>query len=65
MKFKISSRIGFMIQDVIDLRQEQWVPRCNNSTLKLIKEIKNEATKQSMTLFSFKLERSRYNHHRK
>ncbi|KAL5235219.1 hypothetical protein ACI65C_002629 [Semiaphis heraclei] len=30
MKSKISSRIKFMIQDVIDLRRDKWIPRCTD-----------------------------------
>ncbi|XP_053593763.1 eukaryotic translation initiation factor 4 gamma 3 isoform X2 [Microplitis demolitor] len=46
-KDKISSRIRFMIQDVIDLRQNSWVPRCNNnnnpkSMVQIQKEIETE-----------------------
>jgi len=54
MKSKIPSRIRFMIQDVIDLRRDKWIPRRNDSKPKLINEIendaKNEAMEQSMAL---------------
>jgi len=31
MKSKIPSRIKFMIQDVIDLRKDKWIPRRTDS----------------------------------
>lgn len=54
MKSKIPSRIRFMIQDVIDLRKDKWVPRRLDSKPKLMNEVendaKNEAIEQSMAL---------------
>jgi len=45
-----------MIQDVIDLRRDNWIPRRIDSKPKLINEIendaKNEAIEQSMALSS-------------
>lgn len=56
MKSKIPSRIRFMIQDVIDLRKNNWIPRRVDNKPKLIYEIendaKNEAIEQSMSLSS-------------
>lgn len=67
MKSKIPSRIRFMIQDVIDLRRDKWVPRRIDSKPKLINEIendaKNEAMEQSMALSSFNRPEKR-DHHR-
>ncbi|XP_054004810.1 eukaryotic translation initiation factor 4 gamma 3-like isoform X2 [Hylaeus anthracinus] len=40
---KISSRIRFMLQDVIDLRANRWVSRRNDSTPKTIDQIQKEA----------------------
>lgn len=65
MKSKIPSRIRFMIQDVIDLRRDKWIPRRVDSKPKLINEIendaKNEAIEQSMAL-SYRPEKR--DHHR-
>lgn len=67
MKSKIPSRIRFMIQDVIDLRRDKWIPRRNDSKPKLINEIekdaKNEAMEQSMARESYRPEKPR-DHHR-
>ncbi|XP_076646708.1 eukaryotic translation initiation factor 4 gamma isoform X1 [Halictus rubicundus] len=40
---KVSSRIRFMLQDVIDLRANKWVPRRVDSTPKTIDQIQKEA----------------------
>ena len=40
---KISSRIRFMIQDVIDLRKRQWVPRRDENKPKTMDQIQKEA----------------------
>ncbi|KAK9303146.1 hypothetical protein QLX08_005097 [Tetragonisca angustula] len=40
---KISSRIRFMLQDVIDLRANNWIPRRDDSNPKTIDEIQKEA----------------------
>lgn len=54
-----------MIQDVIDLRRDKWIPRRVDSKPKLINEIendaKNEAIEQSMAL-SYRPEKR--DHHR-
>lgn len=39
---KVSSRIKFMIQDVIDLRENRWHPRRNEQNPKTMGQIKNE-----------------------
>jgi translation initiation factor 4G len=66
MKNKIPSRIKFMIQDVIDLRRDKWVPRRNDSKPKLINEIandaKNEAMEQSVALSSYNRQDKREHH---
>ncbi|XP_057324765.1 eukaryotic translation initiation factor 4 gamma 3-like [Microplitis mediator] len=41
-KDKISSRIRFMIQDVIDLRRNSWVPRYDNNNPKSMVQIQKE-----------------------
>lgn len=69
MKNKIPSRIRFMIQDVIDLRRNKWIPRRVDSKPKLINEIendaKNEAIEQSIALSSYRPEKQqRGEHHR-
>lgn len=68
MKSKIPSRIRFMIQDIIDLRRDKWVPRRNDSKPKLINEIendaKNEALEQSIALSSFNRQDKQRDHHR-
>ncbi|CAG8571783.1 3414_t:CDS:2, partial [Cetraspora pellucida] len=43
---KLSSRIRFMIMDVIDLRNNNWVPRRDNNAPKTIAEIHEDAAKQ-------------------
>lgn len=66
MRNKIPSRIRFMIQDVIDLRKNKWIPRRVDSKPKLINEIendaKNEAMEQSMALSSYRPEKQREHH---
>ncbi|XP_050535904.1 eukaryotic translation initiation factor 4 gamma 3-like isoform X2 [Daktulosphaira vitifoliae] len=70
MKSKIPSRIRFMIQDVIDLRKDKWVPRRLDNKPKLINEIendaKNEAIEQSIALSSYnsRPEKSQRDSHR-
>ncbi|CAH1766496.1 959_t:CDS:2, partial [Entrophospora sp. SA101] len=41
-----SSRIRFMLQDVIDLRNNKWTPRRDNNAPKTISEIHEDAAKQ-------------------
>ncbi|XP_078052636.1 eukaryotic translation initiation factor 4 gamma isoform X2 [Augochlora pura] len=45
---KISSRIRFMLQDVIDLRANKWVPRRVDSTPKTIDQIQKEAENERL-----------------
>lgn len=40
---KINSRIRFMLQDVIDLRANKWIPRRNENNPKTIDQIQKEA----------------------
>lgn len=39
----ISSRVRFMLQDVIDLRKNKWIPRRNENRPKTIQQIAYEA----------------------
>ena len=39
---KISSRVRFMIQDVIDLRVNKWVPRRDDSNPKTMDQIQRD-----------------------
>ncbi|RHY53631.1 hypothetical protein DYB34_004057 [Aphanomyces astaci] len=43
---RLSSRINFMILDVIDLRHNRWVPRRKELTQKTLLEIRNDAEKE-------------------
>ncbi|XP_076621218.1 eukaryotic translation initiation factor 4 gamma isoform X1 [Colletes latitarsis] len=45
---KVSSRIRFMLQDVIDLRANKWVPRRGDNTPKTIDEIQKEAESERL-----------------
>nr|XP_031840128.1 eukaryotic translation initiation factor 4 gamma 3-like [Nomia melanderi] len=45
---KISSRIRFMLQDVIDLRANKWVPRRVDSAPKTIDQIQKEAESERL-----------------
>lgn len=47
---KISSRIRFMLQDVIDLRQSKWVPRRQDLNPKTIDQIQKEAEREQMNI---------------
>lgn len=47
---KVSSRIRFMIQDVIDLRQSQWVPRRQDLNPKTIEQIQKDAEREQMNI---------------
>lgn len=47
---KISSRIRFMLQDVIDLRHSKWVPRRQDLNPKTIDQIQKEAEKEQMDI---------------
>jgi translation initiation factor 4G len=45
---KISSRVRFMLRDVIDLRQGKWIPRRNDTNPKTMDQIQKEAEKESL-----------------
>uniref|UniRef100_A0ABD2X3F2 MI domain-containing protein n=1 Tax=Trichogramma kaykai TaxID=54128 RepID=A0ABD2X3F2_9HYME len=49
-KGKVSSRIRFMLQDVIDLRNNKWVPRRNDSNPKTMDQIQKEADSERMDM---------------
>lgn len=42
-KSKVSSRVRFMLQDVIELRRNKWIPRRNDSNPKTMGQIQKEA----------------------
>ena len=45
---EISSRVRFMLRDVIDLRQGKWVPRRTDSNPKTMDQIQKEAEKETL-----------------
>ena len=45
-KRKISNRIRFMIQDVVDLRKSQWKPRRDDNAPKTIEQIHRDVHKE-------------------
>jgi translation initiation factor 4G len=47
-KGKISSRIRFMLQDVIDLRGNKWIPRRDDSNPKTMDQIQREAESERL-----------------
>lgn len=47
---KVSSRIRFMLQDVIDLRRSKWVPRRQDSNPKTIDQIQKEAETEQLNI---------------
>ncbi|XP_054270193.1 eukaryotic translation initiation factor 4 gamma 1-like isoform X2 [Macrosteles quadrilineatus] len=47
---KVSSRVRFMLQDVIELRQSKWVPRREDNNPKTIEQITKEAERESMEM---------------
>ncbi|XP_018054816.1 PREDICTED: eukaryotic translation initiation factor 4 gamma 3 isoform X2 [Atta colombica] len=47
---KISSRIRFMLQDVIDLRANKWIPRRNDNNPKTIDQIQKEAESERLDM---------------
>lgn len=47
---KISSRIRFMLQDVIDLRANKWIPRRNENNPKTIDQIQKEAESERLDM---------------
>ena len=49
-KGKVSSRIRFMLQDVIDLRSNKWIPRRDDSNPKTMDQIQREAESERMDI---------------
>ncbi|XP_057318167.1 eukaryotic translation initiation factor 4 gamma 3-like isoform X3 [Microplitis mediator] len=47
---KISSRVRFMIQDVIDLRRNNWIPRRDDSNPKTMDQIQKEAESERIDI---------------
>lgn len=47
---KVSSRIRFMLQDVIDLRNSKWVPRRQDLNPKTIEQIQKEADNEQLNI---------------
>ncbi|XP_024939403.1 eukaryotic translation initiation factor 4 gamma 1 isoform X9 [Cephus cinctus] len=47
---KVSSRVRFMLQDVIDLRANKWVPRRDDSNPKTIDQIQKEAESERLDM---------------
>ncbi|XP_044597815.1 eukaryotic translation initiation factor 4 gamma 3-like isoform X3 [Cotesia glomerata] len=47
---KISSRVRFMIQDVIDLRRSNWIPRRDDSNPKTMDQIQKEAESERIDI---------------
>nr|CAH7761946.1 unnamed protein product [Callosobruchus chinensis] len=47
---KVSSRIRFMLQDVIDLRDSKWIPRRQDHNPKTIDQIQKEADQEQMNI---------------
>lgn len=47
---KISSRIKFMLQDVMDLRRSKWVPRRQDLNPKTIDQIQKEAETEQLNI---------------
>lgn len=47
---KVSSRVRFMLQDVIELRHSKWVPRREDNNPKTIEQINKEAERESMEM---------------
>lgn len=45
---KVSSRVRFMLQDVIDLRSNKWVPRREDNNPKTIEQINKEAERETL-----------------
>ncbi|PSN41963.1 hypothetical protein C0J52_06437, partial [Blattella germanica] len=43
---EVSSRVRFMLQDVIDLRQNKWIPRRDDSNPKTMDQIQKDAEKE-------------------
>ncbi|RZC05037.1 eukaryotic translation initiation factor 4 gamma 3-like, partial [Asbolus verrucosus] len=47
---RVSSRVRFMLQDVIDLRRNKWVPRRQDSNPKTIDQIQKEAENEQLNI---------------
>ncbi|CAH1130191.1 unnamed protein product [Ceutorhynchus assimilis] len=47
---KVSSRIRFMLQDVIDLRNSKWIPRRGDANPKTMDQIQKEAENEQMNI---------------
>ena len=45
---EISSRVRFMLRDVIDLRQGKWIPRRSDSNPKTMDQIQKDAEKETL-----------------
>lgn len=45
---EVSSRVRFMLRDVIDLRHGKWIPRRNDSNPKTMEQIQKEAEKETL-----------------
>ena len=46
----VSSRVRFMLQDVIDLRDNKWVPRRSDSAPKTMEQIQRDAERESLEI---------------
>lgn len=49
-KHKVSSRVRFMLQDVIDLRRQKWIPRRGDSNPKTIDQIQKDAENEQLNI---------------
>jgi translation initiation factor 4G len=47
---RVSSRVRFMLQDVIDLRRNKWIPRRQDSNPKTIDQIQKEAENEHLNI---------------
>ncbi|XP_014260812.1 eukaryotic translation initiation factor 4 gamma 1-like isoform X3 [Cimex lectularius] len=50
---KVSSRIRFMLQDVIDLRMNKWIPRRDENKPKTIEQIHKDAERETILESNF------------
>ena len=44
----VSSRVRFMLQDCIELREHKWIPRRDDSNPKTMGEIQKESERETM-----------------
>ena len=58
-KHKVSSRIRFMLQDVIDLRRNDWVPRREADNPKKIDQINTELERKEQEIKMMNLQPQR------